>query len=153
MLRTVEETGFACPELDKLLTTEPLDRWSGDGQWSPGSREELVHQERGWHVDINDGVRVNVAPLQLAGLLASDVLKTADATKAIADRARWRADERRWVREGKLPRCGWMPEQVRESERWTALAPERAAEQRKLDAKRAAALARIGGEETAERQR
>ncbi|MCL4508026.1 MAG: BREX-1 system adenine-specific DNA-methyltransferase PglX, partial [Chloroflexi bacterium] len=148
----VEETGFACPELDKLLATEPLDRWSGDGQWSPGSREELVHQERGWHVDSNDGVRVNIAPLQLAGLLASDVLKTADAARAIAGRARWRAGERRWVREGKLPRCGWMPESVRPSEQWIALAPQREAEQRKLAAKRAAALARIGGEEMAGRQ-
>jgi len=151
-LRQVEETGFAAPELDTLLATEPLDRWSGDGQWALGSREELVHRERGWHVDLNDGVRVNIAPLQLAGLLASDVLKAADATKAIADRARWRADERRWVREGKLPRCGWLPEQVRESERWTALAPEREAEHRKLEAKRAAALARIKGEEMAGRQ-
>ena len=100
---------------------------------------------------INDGVRVNIAPLQLAGLL-SDVLKTADATKAIADRARWRAAERLWVREGKLPHCGWLPEQVLESERWTAQAPEREAERRKLEAKRAAALARIGSEEMAGRQ-
>ena len=29
---------------------------------------------------------------------------------AIADRAGWRADERRWVREGRLPRPGWWPE-------------------------------------------
>ena len=53
------------------------------------------------------------------------------------------------LRLGKLSRCGWMAEQVRESERWTALAPEREAERRKLEAKRAAALARMqGGAET-----
>lgn len=44
-------------------------------------------QERAWRVDINDGVRVNVAPWQLAGLLTSDVLRPDDARKAIADRA------------------------------------------------------------------
>jgi len=90
-------------------------------------------------VDLNDGVRVNIAPLQLAGVLAGDVLKAADAKKAIADRARWRSDERRWVREGKLPRCGWMDEALPESPAWTARAPERAAEQRKLEEKRRAA--------------
>ena len=30
--------------------------------------------------------------------------------KAIADRAQWRADERRWYREGKLPQPGWWQE-------------------------------------------
>ena len=48
-------------------------------------------------------VRVNIAPLQKAGLLAADVLAKKDVDKAIADRAQWRADERRWCREGKLP--------------------------------------------------
>ena len=41
--------------------------------------------------------------------------KAADAKKALTDRVRWRADERRWVRTGKLPRCGWMPEQIQAS--------------------------------------
>jgi len=59
--------------------------------------------------DVNDGVRVNIAPLQKAGLLAADVIATKDLDKAIADRAEWRADERRWCREGKLPRPGWWP--------------------------------------------
>ena len=90
-------------------------------------------------MDINDGVRVNIAPLQLAGVLASDVLKPTDAKKALADRARWRADERRWVRDGKLPRCGWMDEQVPESPRWTEREPERVAEQIKLERKRTGA--------------
>ena len=57
-----------------------------------------------------NAVRVNVAPLQKAGLLAADVLAKKDLDKAIADRAPWRADERRWVREGKLPQPGWWLE-------------------------------------------
>jgi hypothetical protein len=137
-LRLVEEQGFACPELDKIIAAEPLDRWSGDGYLPPASRDELLRNEQAWHVDINDGVRVNIAPLQLAGVLAGDVLKAADAKKALADRARWRADERRWVRDGKLPRCGWMDEQVPESPRWTEREPERVAEQIRLEQKRLA---------------
>ena len=137
-LRFIEEQGFACPELDTIIAEEPLDRWSGDGYLPPTNRDELLHNEQAWHVDINDGVRVNIAPLQLAGVLASDVLKAVDAKKAIADRARWRADERRWVRDGKLPRCGWMHEQVPESPRWTEREPQRVAEQHKLEQKRLA---------------
>jgi len=137
-LRLTEEQGFACAELDKFIAVEPLDRWSGDGYFAPASRDELLRNEQAWHVDINDGVRVNIAPLQLAGVLVSDVLKLSDARKALTDRARWRADERRWVRDGKLPRCGWMEEQVLESQRWTERAPERIAEQIKLEQKRQA---------------
>ena len=137
-LRAVEDEGFACAELDALLAQEPLDRWSGDGYVPPAGRDALLQAERAWHVDLNDGVRVNLAPLQLAGLLAADVLKAADARKAIADRARWRADERRWVRAGKLPRPGWMDATVPESPAWTAAAPQRAAEAARLAAKRAA---------------
>lgn len=142
-LRQVDESGFACADLDKLLASEPLDRWSGDGHSAPTNLDELLRNERAWHVDINDGVRVNVAPLQLAGALAGDVLKTADAQKAIADRARWRADERRWVREGKLPRCGWMPDDVPESPRWRDLAPKREADRLKLEEKRRAVAERL----------
>ncbi len=137
-LRLVEEQGFACPELDRLIAVEPLDRWSGDGYLAPASRDELLRNEQAWHADINDGVRVNIAPLQLADVLASDVLKLNDVKKALADRARWRADERRWVRDGKLPRCGWMDERVPESQRWTEREPERIAEQIKLEQKRQA---------------
>ncbi len=79
---------------------------------------------------------MNIAPLQLAGVLVNSVLKMADAHKAIADRARWRSDERRWVREGKLPRCGWMDEQVPASKKWNELEPQRIAEQQKLEQKR-----------------
>ncbi len=137
-LRFVEEQGFACAELEKFIAVEPLDRWSGDGYLAPASRDELLRNEQAWHVDINDGVRVNIAPLQLAGVLANDVLKTAEARKALADRARWRADEQRWVRDGKLPRCGWMDEQVPESPHWTEREPERIAEQIKQEQKRQA---------------
>jgi hypothetical protein len=137
-LRGIEEQGFACSELDTFMTKEPLDRWSGDGYLAPASQEELLRNERAWHVDINDGVRVNIAPLQLAGVLTSDVLKVADAKKVLADRACWRSDERRWVRDGKLPRCGWMDETIPESPRWTEREPERVAEQIKLEQKRQA---------------
>lgn len=142
-LRDVEESGFGCTDLDRLQGNEPLDRWNGDGIVPPASTDELAAQERAWRVDINDGVRVNIAPLQLAGLLTSDVLRPDDARKAIADRARWRSDERRWVREGILPRCGWMDEDMPESPRWTERAPEREAEQRKLEAKRRAVMERV----------
>jgi hypothetical protein len=130
-LQKIEEEGFAAPELPGLLAEEPLDLWSGDGQRKPSDYDEFRRSEEAWHVDINDGVRVNIAPLQLAGVLVSDVLKLADAKKAIADRARWRADERRWVREGKLPRCGWMDEQVPASQKWLAEEASRHAEENK----------------------
>jgi len=44
---------------------------------------------------IDDGVRVNIAPLQKLGLLASPVLATKeDVDRAIADRNRWREDDK-----------------------------------------------------------
>jgi len=61
--------------------------------------------------------------------------------KAITERARWRTDEPRWVRKGKLPRCGWMPESVPESAEWTRLAPQRQAKRMKLEEKRRAVVA------------
>jgi hypothetical protein len=73
----------------------------------PRTVREFVQQEGLYHPDINDGVRVNIAPLQMAGLLTTDVLAAKDVEKAIADRAAWRDDERRWCREGKLPKPGW----------------------------------------------
>ena len=75
----------------------------------PATIAEFIAQESAYVPDINDGVRVNIAPLQKAGLLHVDVLDPKDADKAIGDRAEWRADERRWVREGKLPGPGWWP--------------------------------------------
>jgi hypothetical protein len=73
----------------------------------------LLSQERRYDPDLNDGVRVNIAPLQQRGLLATDVLAAKDVEKAIGDRAEWRADERRWCREGKLPQPGWWPVAVK----------------------------------------
>lgn len=73
----------------------------------PTTIGEFIAQESAYAPDINDGVRVNVAPVQKAGLLHADVLDAKDVDKAIADRAEWRSDERRWVREGKLPQPGW----------------------------------------------
>src|SRR5262249_40595290 len=49
----------------------------------------------------------NIAPLQRQRLLAADVLASTDLNKAVADRIDWRSDERRWCREGKLPKPGW----------------------------------------------
>ena len=95
------------------LAGQPLfDRISSlDGRRAtPTTIAEFIAQESLYAPDINDGVRVNIAPLQKAGLLADDVLASKDIDKAIADRVEWRADERRWVREGKLPQPGWWPE-------------------------------------------
>ncbi len=117
-LQRVEGTGFVSPELQQILALEPLDRWCGDGYNTPTSHDAWLRHEQEWRVDINDGVRVNIAPLQLAGVLTSDVLKPTDAKKALSDRVHWRADERRWVRGGKLPRCGWMADTVEASEAW-----------------------------------
>ena len=79
---------------------------------APTTIAEFIAQESLYAPDINDGVRVNIVPLQKAGLLAADVLAAKDLDKAIADRADWRSDERRWVREGKLPQPGWWPEET-----------------------------------------
>ena len=111
-LQKVITEGFASKELTKIVEDEPLDKWcSLDGTRPvPESQEALLQQESRYFPDINDGVRVNIAPLQKAGLLAADVLAKKDLDKAIADRARWRADERRWCRENKLPQPGWWLE-------------------------------------------
>lgn len=110
-LAQVSIDGFATKNLTKLLADEPLDRYcSLDGTRAiPATALDFIAQESSYSPDINDGVRVNIAPLQKAGLLAADVLAKKDVDKAIADRAEWRSDERRWVREGKLPQPGWWP--------------------------------------------
>jgi hypothetical protein len=95
------------------LSEQPLfDQISSldDRRTPPNTIAAFVAQESLYAPDINDGVRVNIAPLQKAGLLPADVLAAKDIPKAIADRAEWRSDERRWVREGKLPQPGWWPE-------------------------------------------
>ncbi len=108
-LEQVITMGFSSPALDAIARKEPLDRWtSRDGaSLHPQTREAFLAQEQRYDPDLNDGARVNIAPLQRAGLLAAEVLAAKDVEKAIADRAEWRADERRWCREGKLPQPGW----------------------------------------------
>jgi hypothetical protein len=108
-LGRVAAEGFASDVLTKLIAQEPVDSWSSvDGiKPRPADHEALQRLEIAYIPDLNDGVRVNVAPLQKAGLLAADVIAGKDVEKAIGDRAEWRADERRWCREGKLPRPGW----------------------------------------------
>ena len=104
-----------CPEAENWeswLASQPLyDQVSAidDRRAPPATVAEWIAQESRYIPDINDGVRVNIAPIQKVGILATDVLAAKDVDKAIADRAEWRADERRWVREGKLPRVGWWP--------------------------------------------
>ncbi len=108
-LDQVITAGFASARVDAVAANESLDKWtSRDGRApAPATQEAFLGQECRYDPDLNDGVRVNLAPLQRAGLLAADVLAAKDVEKAIADRAEWRADERRWCREGKLPRPGW----------------------------------------------
>jgi SAM-dependent methyltransferase len=103
--------GFDTPQLPSLLAGEPLDRWtSRDGRAPPpASREAFLAEERRYLPARDDGVRVNLAPLQRAGLLAADVLAPNDLAPALADRARWRAEERRLCREGKLDRPSYWP--------------------------------------------
>lgn len=107
---------WTCPEAagwESWLASQPLYGHiaSPDGKRpAPSTVAAFIAQESAYVPDLNDGVRVNIAPLQRARLLAADVLAPKDVDKAIADRADWRADERRWCREGKLPQPGWWPE-------------------------------------------
>jgi hypothetical protein len=113
---TPRQAGLSACDAQAGLTWEPwlagqemYDQLSSLNAKRPPPRtvREFVQQESLYHPDINDGVRVNIAPLQMAGLLTADVLAGKDVEKAIADRASWRDDERRWCREGKLPKPGW----------------------------------------------
>lgn len=114
LLRLVDAWSPDIDGLPRFLDGLPLlDRWCGEPRRQvPATLADFVADESAWRPDVNDGVRVNVAPLQKEGLLACDVLAAWDVEPAIADRARWRADERRWVREGKLSRPGWWGREV-----------------------------------------
>ncbi len=76
-------------------------------------------------------------------MLAVDVLKAVDVQEPFADRTCWRADKHRWVREGKLLRCGWMGDDEPESPQWHEPASQREAERRKLEGKRMAPSERL----------
>lgn len=108
-IEEVISNGFDSLALSKVVAQEPLDKWTSiDGEAPPPSTRDLFHvQEKAYNPDLNDGVRVNIAPLQKAGLLASEVLSKKEVDRAIRDRVEWRGDERRWCREGKLPQPGW----------------------------------------------
>jgi len=54
--------------------------------WCPWKKPE--EQPVGWNPDINDGVRVNIAPVQRLGLLATDVLATKDLKSLLAPEGR-----------------------------------------------------------------
>jgi hypothetical protein len=54
--------------------------------WCPWKTPE--EQPHGWDPDINDGVRVNIAPLQRLGLLAADVLNKKDLNSLLAPEGR-----------------------------------------------------------------
>lgn len=112
-LKAVQDIGFSCTKLDDLISKETPDKWcSIDGvKQHPTDKAAFKGQEERYLPDINDGVRVNIVPLQRAGLLAADVIAKKDLEKAISDRSEWRSDERRWCREGKLPKPGFWPEQ------------------------------------------
>lgn len=107
-LDTVNAQGFLSRRLGELLVREVPDHWA---RRTPKSaipdKEAFLRQEQAYDPDLNDGVRVNIAPLQKYRLLAADVLASKDIERAIEDRAIWRTDERRWCREGKLPKPGW----------------------------------------------
>ena len=109
-LEQVQTSGFAFAKLAEQLRAEPIDeQCSPDGiRPPPADHADFLRQEQSYLPDINDGVRVNIAPLQQAGLLAADVLAGKDLDKAITDRATWRSDERRWSRAGKLPQPGYF---------------------------------------------
>jgi hypothetical protein len=110
-LDTVNAEGFLSRRLEELLAREEPDDWA---RRMPKSaiphKVAFFRQEQAYDPDLNDGVRVNIAPLQKYRLLAADVLASKDIERAIEDRAVWRADERRWCREGKLPKPGWWPD-------------------------------------------
>jgi len=111
--------GWECPEAntwEEWLGQQPMyDQVSSEDEKRepPKTIEDFIRQESAYVPDLNDGVRVNIAPLQEAGVLAAPVLAAKDVDKALFDRIEWRSDERRWVREGKLPKPGWWSEETK----------------------------------------
>jgi hypothetical protein len=78
------------------VKNELLDEWtSHNGKIThPKSAEEIHAQEKRYDPDNNDGVWINIMPVQKAGLFAANVITKEDAEKAIADHSEWRVDKR-----------------------------------------------------------
>jgi len=108
-LAEIAAEGFACSELDVDAAVDPLDRFAAAqaGDEPPGSRAELRASEGRYRPCVHDGIRVNIAPLERAQVLASKVLGADDAAHAISSRTRWRAEERDLCRQGKLEAPYW----------------------------------------------
>lgn len=108
-LARVAHTGFDTPALAPLTASEPVDGFCAPDRTgeAPRDRQRWLDQERRFVPHPDDGIRVNIAPLQRAGLLARDVLAKGDVERAIGDRARWRHDERLACRAGHQRRPSW----------------------------------------------
>jgi hypothetical protein len=104
--------GFGCAALGGALAEEPIDRWCArDGSLPPpASRSEHEANEARYLPNRHDGIRVNLAPLELGRVLAGDVLGRPDAERALRERADWRLAERQWCRAGALGRPSWWSE-------------------------------------------
>jgi SAM-dependent methyltransferase len=110
-LGAVVAEGFAHAELGPILGSERLDRWCGAGpdEPPPPDAAHFTRREGQYRPRVDDGIRVNVAPLQRALLLSREVLSRRDVDAAILDRARWRGELRRRCRAGELDRLPWWP--------------------------------------------
>jgi hypothetical protein len=73
-------------DFDRRLTLLLEGRQREARIWCPWKKPE--EQPVGWDPDINDGVRVNVAPVQRLGLLAGDVLAAKDLKSLLAPEGR-----------------------------------------------------------------
>jgi hypothetical protein len=105
----VVASGFGSDAVHALLSGESLDKWGARiaGGKAPSTPDSFRAQETRYEPHIDDGVRANIAPLQRAVLLATEVLGAKDVEAAIVDRAKWRMEERRLCREGKLTEPRW----------------------------------------------
>ena len=82
----IEEKIADVEEFDRRLELLQEGRQREARIWVPWKSPE--EQPVGWDPDINDGVRVNIAPLQRLGLLAADVLSKKDLDSLLAPEGR-----------------------------------------------------------------